>query len=96
MPSTIEELEAAIQDTLEQAGSILLLNQNVLAEYELRQRKVNAFLIELNIHLVTLMLIVCYYYAWKIETLAKTLEEEEHGLGTLLAEIDALKVICFY
>lgn len=42
------------------------------------------------------MLIVCYYYAWKIETLAKTLEEEEHGLGTLLAEIDALKVICFY
>ncbi|XP_010694874.1 structural maintenance of chromosomes protein 5 isoform X2 [Beta vulgaris subsp. vulgaris] len=65
MPSTIEELEAAIQDTLEQAGSILLLNQNVLAEYELRQRK--------------------------IETLAKTLEEEEHGLGTLLAEIDALK-----
>lgn len=40
MPATIEELEAAIQDNLAQAGSILLLNQNVLAEYEMRQRKI--------------------------------------------------------
>lgn len=65
MPGTIEELEAAIQDNLAQASSILLLNQNVLAEYEMRQSK--------------------------IESLEKTLEEEEHGLRTLLAEIDALK-----
>ncbi|XP_021736294.1 structural maintenance of chromosomes protein 5-like [Chenopodium quinoa] len=42
MPSTIEELEAAIQDNLDQASSILLLNQNVLAEYEMRQRKIEA------------------------------------------------------
>lgn len=40
MPATIEDLEAAIQDTLAQASSILLLNQNVLAEYEIRQTKV--------------------------------------------------------
>ncbi|CAO2817373.1 unnamed protein product [Amaranthus hypochondriacus] len=65
MPATIEDLEAAIQDTLAQASSILLLNQNVLAEYEIRQTK--------------------------IEALEKTLGEEEHGLKTLLAEIDALK-----
>ncbi|KAL2927106.1 Structural maintenance of chromosomes protein 5 [Bienertia sinuspersici] len=65
MPSTIEELEAAIQDNLAQASSILLLNQNVLAEYEMRQRK--------------------------IEALARTLDEEEHGLNTLSAEIDSLK-----
>ncbi|XP_021856921.2 structural maintenance of chromosomes protein 5 isoform X1 [Spinacia oleracea] len=62
MPGTVEELEA----NLEQASSILLLNQNVVAEYEMRQRK--------------------------IEALARTLEEEEHGLRTLLAEIDALKL----
>ena len=40
MPATIEDLEAAIQDTLAQASSILLLNQNVLAEYEIRKTKV--------------------------------------------------------
>ncbi|GAB4832518.1 Structural maintenance of chromosomes protein 5 [Ancistrocladus abbreviatus] len=42
MPSTIEELDAAIDDTLSQASSILLLNQNILAEYEERQRKIEA------------------------------------------------------
>ncbi|GMH30635.1 hypothetical protein Nepgr_032478 [Nepenthes gracilis] len=42
MPSTIEELEAAIQDDLSQANSILFLNQNILAEYEVRQRKIEA------------------------------------------------------
>jgi structural maintenance of chromosomes protein 5 len=40
MPGTIEELEATIQDTLSEANSILLLNQNVLHEYESRQRQV--------------------------------------------------------
>lgn len=40
MPGTIEELEAAIQDTLSEENSILLLNQNVLHEYESHQRQV--------------------------------------------------------
>lgn len=40
MPTTIEELEAAIQDNLAQANSILFLNQNVLQEYEHRREKV--------------------------------------------------------
>lgn len=42
MPTTIEELEAAIQDNLSQANSILFLNQNVLEEYEHRQKKIEA------------------------------------------------------
>lgn len=40
MPTTIEELEAAIQDTIYQANSILFLNHNILEEYESRQRKI--------------------------------------------------------
>ncbi|KAL7259206.1 hypothetical protein ACSBR1_005158 [Camellia fascicularis] len=40
MPATIEELEAAIQDTISQANSIFLLNHNILEEYESRQKKI--------------------------------------------------------
>ncbi|KAL6125214.1 hypothetical protein ACLB2K_073273 [Fragaria x ananassa] len=42
MPTTIEDLEAAIDETTSQANSILLLNQNILKEYEDRQRKIDA------------------------------------------------------
>lgn len=42
MPGTVEELEAAIQDNISQANSILFLNHNVLEEYETRQRKIEA------------------------------------------------------
>lgn len=40
MPTTIEELVAAIQDTTSQANSILFLNHNILEEYESRQNKI--------------------------------------------------------
>ncbi|XP_071690087.1 structural maintenance of chromosomes protein 5 [Rutidosis leptorrhynchoides] len=40
MPTTIEELNAAIQDITSQANSILFLNHNILEEYERRQRKI--------------------------------------------------------
>lgn len=40
MPATIEDLEAAIQDTISQANSILFLNHNILEEYEECQQKV--------------------------------------------------------
>lgn len=40
LPSTIEELNAAIQDITSQANSILFLNHNILEEYEHRQRKI--------------------------------------------------------
>lgn len=40
MPTTIEELDASIQDNISQANSIVFLNRNVLQEYEERQREV--------------------------------------------------------
>ncbi|KAL2330753.1 hypothetical protein Fmac_018334 [Flemingia macrophylla] len=40
MPTTIEELEAAIQDTTSQANSILFVNHNILEQYEERQRQI--------------------------------------------------------
>ncbi|ONI20553.1 hypothetical protein PRUPE_2G022000 [Prunus persica] len=40
MPTTIEELEAAIQENISQANSILFLNHNILKEYEDRQRQI--------------------------------------------------------
>lgn len=43
MPGTIEDLEAAIQDNISQANSILFLNQNILEEYDECQRKVVGF-----------------------------------------------------
>lgn len=41
MPTTIEDLEAAIQDTTSQANSILFVNHNVLEQYENRDRQVS-------------------------------------------------------
>ncbi|CAI8583498.1 unnamed protein product [Vicia faba] len=40
MPTTIEELEAAIQETISQANSILFVNPNILEQYEDRQRQI--------------------------------------------------------
>lgn len=45
MPTTIEELEAAIQDTTSQANSILFVNHNILEQYEDRQRHVISILV---------------------------------------------------
>ncbi|XP_072953823.1 structural maintenance of chromosomes protein 5 isoform X1 [Typha angustifolia] len=48
MPGTIEELEVAIQDNLSEANSILFLNQNILQEYESRQRQIDAIATKLE------------------------------------------------
>lgn len=40
MPTTIEDLEAAIQDIASQANSILFVNETVLADYERRQKQI--------------------------------------------------------
>ncbi|CAJ1937515.1 unnamed protein product [Sphenostylis stenocarpa] len=40
MPTTIEELEAAIQDTTSQANSILFVNHNILEQYKDRERQI--------------------------------------------------------
>uniref|UniRef100_A0A0E0L6N3 Structural maintenance of chromosomes protein 5 n=1 Tax=Oryza punctata TaxID=4537 RepID=A0A0E0L6N3_ORYPU len=42
MPTTIEELDCAIQDTESEANSMLFLNQNVLLEYQNRQREIES------------------------------------------------------
>ncbi|KAF8687402.1 hypothetical protein HU200_043092 [Digitaria exilis] len=42
MPDTVEDLEAAIQDTESEANSMLFLNQNVLQEYQNRQREIES------------------------------------------------------
>ncbi|KAJ4767251.1 Structural maintenance of chromosomes protein 5 [Rhynchospora pubera] len=48
MPGTVEELEAAIHDTSSEANSILLLNPNVLHEYESRQQQIDAIATKLE------------------------------------------------
>ncbi|XP_076928090.1 structural maintenance of chromosomes protein 5-like [Bidens hawaiensis] len=48
MPSTIEELNAAIQDITSQANSILFLNHNILEEYERRQKKIEELSVKLE------------------------------------------------
>lgn len=95
MPTTIEELEAAIQDTLSQANSTLSLNQNVVEEYEHRQGKVmleswdylffiSFIVLALKLHLPL--------QALQIEAITKKLEADKEELKKCLAEIDALKV----
>ncbi|CAL5041228.1 unnamed protein product [Urochloa decumbens] len=42
MPTTVEELEAAIQDTESEANSMLFLNQNILQEYQNRQHEIES------------------------------------------------------
>ncbi|KAL5203163.1 hypothetical protein ABZP36_014115 [Zizania latifolia] len=42
MPTTIEELDGAIQDTESEANSMLFLNQNVLQEYQNRQHEIES------------------------------------------------------
>ncbi|XP_058105367.1 structural maintenance of chromosomes protein 5 isoform X2 [Magnolia sinica] len=48
MPSTIEDLEAAIADATSEANSTLLLNHNILEEYERRQRKIESIAMKLE------------------------------------------------
>ncbi|TXG55854.1 hypothetical protein EZV62_017167 [Acer yangbiense] len=48
MPTTVEELQAAIQDNIAQANSILFLNQNILQEYEHRQKQIEAIATKLE------------------------------------------------
>ena len=52
MPTTqSEELELAIQDTESEANSMLFLNQNVLQEYQNRQREVQQIYLPMSAYL---------------------------------------------
>lgn len=59
MPGTVEELEAAIQDNISEANSILFLNQNILEEYENRQHKVNECVLHKKILNILLDFCLC-------------------------------------
>jgi hypothetical protein len=61
MPTTIEELEAAIQDTTSQANSILFVNSNILEQYEIRQRQVyfNIVIFVGLFHVPSIFIIYC-------------------------------------
>ncbi|KAK4253755.1 hypothetical protein QN277_010391 [Acacia crassicarpa] len=48
MPTTMEDLEAAIQDTTSQANSILFVNHNVLEQYENRERQIGSLATKLE------------------------------------------------
>lgn len=96
MPTTIEELEAAIQDNISQANSIFFINQNILQEYEHRQQQVLFF------HLLHLYSLVTWYDSslrtnnhLQIEAVTRKLEADKKELRRCLAEIDALKVRSF-
>jgi len=58
MPTTIEELKEAIQDTISQANLILFVNPNIVEEYEDRQREV----------LLIVVIFVCYFHVPSIFT----------------------------
>ncbi|OWM78401.1 hypothetical protein CDL15_Pgr016125 [Punica granatum] len=78
MPITVEELEAAIQDNISQANSIMFLNPNILAEYEDRGRQ---FCTALAITAV----------ASQIETISDKLEADKREQACCLTEINVLK-----
>lgn len=89
MPTTIEELEATIQDTISQANSILFVNHNILEQYEDRQRQ------------VLFILVVCFglfpfssifTVTFQIEDLATKLEADKKESRRCLAELDNIKV----
>lgn len=97
MPTTVEDLEAAIQDTISQANSILFLNHNILEEYESRQRKVHLFLfhwksVASNASLFYMFKSLCEVVNFQIEALADKQETDEKELKSRLDEINALKV----
>lgn len=95
MPTTIEDLEAAIQDTTSQANSILFVNHNVLEQYENRERQVSfqSFFLSISFCFQPNFKWLSVFVTTKqIGTLATKLEEDKKEVSRCLAEIDTLKV----
>lgn len=86
MPPTIEELEAAIQDTELEANSMLFLNQNVLQEYQNRQREVSNYTWFIHAGQLAMIMFYCLYSCRK-NCLLKTLRLVFMGLSTCVFEI---------
>lgn len=95
MPTTIEDLEAAIQDTTSQANSILFVNHNVLEQYENRDRQVSflSFLVSICFCFLPIFKWLSVFVITKqIGSLATKLEEDKKEVSGCLTEVDALKV----
>ena len=88
MPTTIEELDAAIQDYISQANSIVFLNRNILQEYEDRERQVFFYYL-FFFWVIIVSSMVCIS---QIEAISAKLEADNKELQRCLADIDALKV----
>ena len=91
LPATVEDLEAAIHDTMSQANSILFHNPNVLEQYESRQVKVCVLVHYL--FLSTLCAWSNFVQVLQIDDLTRKLDEDENKLNKLLDEINSLKVV---
>ena len=95
MPATIEDLEAAIQDTISQANSILFLNHNILEEYEECQQKVVGWHLSFFLSCLLDDGLSIIAFNLQIEAISTKLEADEKELRMYLAEINALKVKMF-
>lgn len=92
MPTTIEELEGLIEDTIAQANSILFLNHNILEEYESRRKKVNPTLCFLVLISFFCILLHLFIVSPQVEELSRKQEIDEKEFSAKLDEINALKV----
>lgn len=94
MPTTVEELEVAIQDMTSQANSILFVNHNIMEEYESRQRKVRLswFAIKLGLVNSYYNVVLLMMVNMQIEALKNKQEADEKELTSRLDEINSLKV----
>ncbi|MED6219163.1 hypothetical protein PIB30_033272 [Stylosanthes scabra] len=90
MPTTIEDLNTAIRETIFEAGSIFTPNSNALEEYEGRQQKVLVLFLHLALHYVDMSSEVTVNF--QIEELAAELAAEEEKHGRSNTEIEEIKV----
>jgi len=95
MPTTIEELEATIQDTIFQANSMLFVNPHILQQYEDRQRQV---LFVCNFFwLFPSALYIYSDFTLQIEDLAKKLDADKKEATKCQAELETIQVWkCFF
>ncbi|AQK66397.1 Structural maintenance of chromosomes protein 5 [Zea mays] len=80
MPTTLEELETAIQDTESEANSMLFLNQNVLQEYQNRQHEVSKY-----------VWFICAGQLAMIESISNKLKDDKGEHEICCSEIETVK-----
>ncbi|RYQ95240.1 hypothetical protein Ahy_B08g090309 isoform C [Arachis hypogaea] len=89
MPTTIEDLSNAIQETISEARAIFTLNNNALEEYEYRRQKVLVLFLHLALQYVDVPSEVTDYF--QIEELAEKIAAEEEEYGRSSTEIKEIE-----